>query len=157
MPGSRNAAWGALSRRVFVALLATVAAPWRARGLGVASSAAQGTDAGLDRFLALCSRLTGHPQLNPIVGRIYLDALLASPATRGLLADLLDGRGTGPAYAALERDIVESWYTGVYDANGDRRVATHGGALVWQVLGRPAPGSCAGMTGHWSQPPGANR
>jgi hypothetical protein len=146
-----------LTRRVFVTLLAAVALPWRAQGLGVAASATQGTDAGIDRFLALSSRLTGHTPLDPIAGRLYLDALVASPARRSLLIDLLDGRGTGPAHSALERDIVESWYTGVYEANGERRVATHGGALVWKAIGRSAPGVCAGMTGDWSRPPGVGR
>jgi hypothetical protein len=147
-----------LSRRVFVTLLAAVAAPWRARGLVLAASpAAQGTPAGIDGFLALSSRLTGHAPLDPNAGRLYLDALVASPARRQLLLDLLDGRGTGQAHSALERDIIESWYTGVYDADGQRRVATHGGALVWKAIGRPAPGACAGLTGDWVQPPGDRR
>jgi hypothetical protein len=144
-----------LSRRIFLALLAAAAAPWRARALHATAppAFAQGAAASVDGFLALCSRLTGHRQLDPAVGRIYLDALLASPARRGLLLDLLDGRGTSQAHADVERDIVEWWYTGLYDADGVRRVATHSGALVWQVLGRPAPGACAGTTGDWSRPP----
>ena len=166
-----------LSRRVFVTLLAAVAVPWRAQGLGVAaSSTTQGTEANIDRFLALSARLTGHTALDPIAGRLYLDALVASPARRSLLVDLLDGRGTGPAHSALERDIVESWYSArqgspdaarhhqgvalhrfVYEADGARRVATHGGALVWKAIARQAPGVCAGMTGDWSRPPVAGR
>jgi hypothetical protein len=147
-----------LSRRVFVTLLAAVAVTRRDRGLGVAASpATQGTEAGIDRFLALSARLTGHTALDPIAGRLYLDALMASPARRTLLLDLLGGRGTDPPHSVLERDIVESWYTGVYDANGERRVATHGGALVWKAIGTPAPGVCAGMTGDWARPPGAAR
>jgi hypothetical protein len=147
-----------LGRRVFVTLLAAVAAPWRAQGLVMAASpAAQGTPADIDAFLALSSRLTVHAPLDPGAGRLYLDALVTSPARHGLLLDLLDGRRRGPAHSALERDIVESWYTGVYEANGERRVATHGGALVWKAIGRSAPGVCAGMTGDWARPPGAGR
>jgi hypothetical protein len=145
-----------LSRRVFLTLFAAIAVR-RAQGLGVASATTQGPEGSLDRFLALSSRLTGHAPLDPIAGRLYLDALLASPARRILLVDLLDGRGTGSAHSVLERDIVESWYTGVYEANGERRVATHGGALVWKAIGRSAPGVCAGMTGDWARPPGADR
>ena len=147
-----------ISRRVFVAVLAAAAIPWRTLGLDVAaSSTTQGSDAGLDRFLLLSSRLTGHAPLDPVVGRLYLDALAASPARRSLLVDLLDGRGTSPPHSALERDIIESWYTGIYEANDERLVATHGGALVWKAIGRPAPGVCAGMTGDWSRPPVAGR
>lgn len=72
-----------LSRRVFVTLLAAVAVR-RAQSVGVAATT-QGTEAGLDRFLALSSRLTGHTPLDPIAGRLYLAALVASPARRGLL------------------------------------------------------------------------
>ena len=146
------------SRRVFVAVLAAAAVPWRTLGLDVAAaSTTQGTDAGLDRFLLLSSRLTGHTPLDPVAGRLYLDALAASPARRSVLVDLLDGRGTGPSHSALERNIIESWYTGVYEASDERLVATHGGALVWKAIARQAPGVCAGMTGDWSRPPVAGR
>ena len=42
---------------------------------------------------------------------------------------------------------------GTYTIDGVSRVATYAGALMWTVLGRPAPGICAGPTGFWSHPP----
>jgi hypothetical protein len=100
----------------------------------------------LPQFLALSTRLTGRAGLDPKVGRVYLTALLAVPRNREPLAQ----RAPDPE---LEREIILAWYTGVYSANGQIRLATHSGALIWKALGTPAPGTCAGEMGFWSRPP----
>lgn len=122
--------------------------------LGVRRQAAARAD--LDGFLALSARLTGRADLDPDLGRAYLAALQATPRTAPLLGQLVDGTPAAdrtPPHEALERAIIASWYTGVSDVGGQRQVITHAGAVMWQVLGRPAPGLCAGPTGAWAQPP----
>jgi hypothetical protein len=122
--------------------------------LGVRRQAAARAD--LDGFLALSARLTGRADLDPDLGRAYLAALQAAPPMAPLLRQLVAGTPAAertPPHEALERAIVASWYTGVCEVDGHRRVITHAGALMWQVLGRPAPGLCAGPTGAWGSAP----
>lgn len=122
--------------------------------LGARRQAAARAD--LDGFLALSARLTGRADLDPDLGRAYLAALQATPRTAPLLRQLVAGTPAAdrtPPHEALERAIIASWYTGVSDVGGQRQVVTHAGTLMWQVLGRPAPGLCAGPTGAWAQPP----
>ena len=109
----------------------------------------------LAAFLALSSRLTGRKDLDPAAGAAYLNALVATPQNRLLLDDLARGGPGLPtaAHVALEQEILAAWYTGAYFVGGERRIATHAGALMWTVLGRPAPGLCAGLMGSWSTPP----
>lgn len=145
---------GDIGRRQFLAIagIAPIA--------GAAPIAQRRRDArqvGLDEFLALSARLTGRSGLDRDTARVYLDALVATPEKRDALRRLVSGLPAGalpPALRAVEREIVTAWYTGVHEAGGQRRVATHSGALMWAVLGRPAPGTCAGPTGAWTQPPG---
>lgn len=144
-----------VDRRAFIVLLATVVCPLRswARALVSASPGAQLPTVSLDDFLALSARLTGHERLDPALAKTYLDAFTATPAAAARLHALLTGGERTPGHAALAREVVEVWYTGVYRMEGTPHVATHAGALVWQVLGRPAPGTCVTMTADWSQPP----
>ena len=111
----------------------------------------------LAEFLRLSSQLTGRNDLDEDVGRIYLDALSSVPANVALLGDLASGRARRtdltPAHAALERDIITAWYTGTYQVNGETRLATHTGALMWSALGMVAPGTCVGSSAPWSQAP----
>src|SRR5262245_8361020 len=123
-------------RRAFMAALGLVT-PWL-------RAAPPAQSISLDGFLALSSRLTGYADLDPKVGATLLDNLLAVPDTAARRA-----RGD----AALERDILVAWYTGVQAVRGDARLVTHTGALQWRALGMPAPGLCAGPFGAWAKPP----
>ena len=138
-----------LTRRAFLAIAALLAPMARLRAQPPAISA--------DDFLRLSQRLVARPKLDAQLAATYLDALLAVPANVPLLARLAQGPASGPeltpAYLALERTIVEWWYTGTYEIGGERRLATHTGALMWNALGLPAPGTCAGAFGAWSRPP----
>lgn len=128
----------ALGRRAFLALVA-LCSP-----LAGAARAFQPRAISLDEFVALSSRLTGHPDLNRQAADALLKALLATPERAARLAH---------PDAALEREIIAAWYTGAHDVRGERQIATHTGALKWRALGIPAPGACAGRFGAWSQPP----
>jgi Membrane bound FAD containing D-sorbitol dehydrogenase len=138
-----------LGRRAFLVVASLLSPLASLRGVAQRSE--------LAAFLALSSRLTGRKNLDPAAGSAYLNALVVPPQNRLLLDDLARG-GPGSrtaAHTALEQEILGAWYTGAYFVGGERRVATHAGALMWTVLGRPAPGLCAGPAGSWSTPPPA--
>jgi hypothetical protein len=145
---------GSIGRRPFFALLlAALAGRPRLWAPGAATVADAQPSIGLEEFMALSSRLIVQRTLDPALGLTYLHALVATPATATLLHELMhDGERTA-AHDALERDIIQSWYTGVHQVGGIPQVATYGGALVWQVMGRPATGVCAGAMGTWAKPP----
>lgn len=124
-----------LGRRAFLSLVAFVSP--LARMAGVAQSFS------LDDFLALSSRLTGHTNLDRAAAGTFLKALASSANAAKL---------TRPD-AALEREIITAWYTGAHDVAGERRLATHAGALKWRAMGILPPGMCAGRFGAWSRPP----
>ena len=108
----------------------------------------------VDEFLRLSQRLVGRPRLDPPVAATYLNALLADTANGPLLARIARENGPAwtPGHAALERTIIEWWYTGTYAVGGERRLATHTGALMWSALGASPPGTCApGGFGEWSR------
>ena len=125
-----------LGRRAFVAAIALVGPMFRA------TSHAQSFP--VDDFVALSSRLTGHTTLDRATAAIFLKNLLAEPDNAARL--------TRPD-AALERDIILAWYTGIQEVRGEPQIVTHTGALQWRTLGMPAPGACVGSFGTWSKPP----
>ncbi|MGH9347608.1 MAG: sugar dehydrogenase complex small subunit [Vicinamibacterales bacterium] len=150
-----------LGRRAFLLLVSLVSAVAPLRGVARAATAGatQASPSALDDFLALSVRLTGRAKLDRGIARTYLDALQSVPGNRQLIADLssggLESRRRTPAHVALEQDIIAAWYTGTYEVDGRRHLATHAGALMWSVLGRPAPGICASARASWSRPPRA--
>ena len=140
-----------LSRRAF--LVAALLAP--AVRLDALGGQARTPAIGLDEFVRLSQRLLGRTNLDARVAAIYFNALIADAANVPLLARLAQGPATDltPAHLALERAIIECWYTGTYTVAGERRLATHTGALMWGALGMPAPGTCTGSFGAWARPP----
>jgi hypothetical protein len=145
-----------LNRRGFLFLAALLAPAARLWGF-VQQSPASAISA--EAFLRLSERLVGKQNLDAKVAEIYRSALVAVPANVPLLARLATATPQDIARSqelrALERAIVESWYTGTYTVNGERRLATHTGALMWSALGMAAPGFCASAFGAWARPPQA--
>ena len=147
-----------LTRRAFLsaaAALAPVADAFARQTAGPAAGATAPVAISRDEFMRLSQRLVQRPPLDAQVGAVYLDALLAVPGNGPILARLARGpAGAGDAAGvALERTIIECWYTGIYTRGGDRRVATHTGALMWNAAGAATPGVCRARFGEWSQPP----
>ena len=140
------------TRRAFL-LVAVLLAP--AVRLGALGRQTRTPAISLDEFVRLSQRLLGRPNLDARVAATYFNALIADAANVPLLARLALGSGTDltPAHLALERTIIEWWYTGTYMIGGERRLATHTGALMWAALGMPAPGVCTGTFGAWARPP----
>ena len=114
------------------------------------NAAAAGPTIRLNEFMVLSERLTARTGLDPNLGRIYLTGLLTDPKNEPRLNALTHGLQSD---VELEREIILNWYTGVFKAAGESRLATHSGALLWNALGTPAPGTCSGKTGFWSKPP----
>ncbi len=137
---------GTVERRIILTLPARLLAwfLWRRRAEAAPASVS------VSAFLALSTRLTGRPGLDPKIASIYLNALAADPGRRGRLANLARGRSSD---IDLEREIITSWYTGIYKAGSENRLATHRGALLWKAMGVSAPGTCGGATGFWTRPP----
>lgn len=141
-----------LTRRAFLATALAAPAARAAAGQNRIDDAAA---VSRDEFMRLSGRLVGRPDLDVGPGALYLDALLSVPGNRPLLARLARGGADSldAAHSALERTIIEYWYTGIYTIRGERRVATHAGALMWAALGVRAPAACAGPFGAWARPP----
>ena len=141
-----------LTRR---ALLAS--AVWLAPMARLRAQARQPSAAGaisLDQFIELSQRLLERSKLDREVAQIYLDAVRSNPEDAVTLEYLVQSNGNPtPEMKVLASTIIEWWYTGVYTVGGQRRVATHTGALVWTAIGVPADGTCAGPFGGWSRPP----
>ena len=138
-----------------------------------ATTAVQPDGAPLAAFLALSALLTGIDNLNPVLGRVYLQSLQATPQTSASLAELFDAAGLQAAtppttLAAIEQrgifeqaetrtlanKITEYWYTGIYEtAEGEEVVATYVDALIWQALPFTKPTTICGAPGFWSEAP----
>lgn len=142
---------GVFDRRVFLAMALSVAPAARLLGFGRQPRPAS---ISLDEFLDLSGRLLERSKLDPQIAQIYLDALSSDPDATAHLATLYQTSGNPtPEQALLSRTIIEWWYTGTYTIGGERRLATHTGAFVWDAMGMPAPGTCVGPFGAWSRPP----
>ena len=132
-----------------------------------------GTDAELEQFLALSTLLTGVENLNPAIGRIYLDSLRQNSALAMPIGEFLTQiAGGGTAMPAtldelattglfdnettrtLADKITETWYTGLYDTpEGEQAVATFVDALAWKTLTFTKPMTVCGAYRFWTEPP----
>ncbi len=126
----------------------------------------------LAEFLWLSALLTGVPDLDPGLGRVYLRSLQTSEEFGGQVDDLIVRAGlrsesvpdtldeleaTGifdeSATGTLAQKIIELWYTGIYtNEDGEEVVATYVDALAWQTLRFTKPKSVCGYPGFWSEP-----
>ena len=145
-----------LNRRAFLVLAVLLAPIARLRAIAqrTRTPATVAAAISVDEFLRVSQRLVGRTRLDAQLAATYLNALLAVPANIPLLAQL--ARGTAPArdptpvHLALERTMIEWWYTGIYTLNGERHLATHTGALMWSAMSLPAPGTCTSEIGRAS-------
>lgn len=142
--------------------------------LAEATAAAEG-GLGLAGFMALSGILTGFDDLNPNLGRVYLDSLQVSTDFNISLEMLYEQAGftsdSPPqniedvvAQGIFDREetrsladtIVEYWYTGVYSQDGQDVVATTVDALAWQSLTFTKPPTvCGPYSGFWAELPNA--
>jgi hypothetical protein len=130
--------------------------------------ASQEGDFSLDRFLALSAALTGFANLNPVLGQVYLQSL-QNAGTEVSLAELYEQSGLEGTAGLQEVDqaifeqestraladkLIEYWYTGVYEQDGEQVVATTTEALAWQALDFTKPLTiCGPYSGFWAERP----
>lgn len=141
-------------------------------------TAAPAVDEELAAFLALSSLLTGVDDLDPQLGRIYMQSLAGPDAAGGMTttallqqAGFLGATGAGDAdppatleeleatgvlaqagAAELARSVTTMWYTGIYtDASGEETVATYVDALAWKTLQFTKPKTICGYPGFWAE------
>jgi hypothetical protein len=147
------------------------------RPLGSQAPTATGMPEGtitLDQFLALSSQLTGVENLDPGLGQIYLMALESGTQGSSSLADVYAAASSGSnqpqdvdalqaggffdqqGVGELADSIIEMWYTGVYQLDGEDHVATFVDALAWKVLHFTKPPTICGHYGFWAEEPVAN-
>lgn len=145
-----------LTRRALLGLIGSAVSlvhSARLRAFALRPSAEQPIS--LDQFVEVSQRLLGRAKLDREIAQIYLDAVLSNADDAITLAYLVESNANPtPEMKALASTIIEWWYTGIYTRGGQRRVATHTGALMWTAVGVPADGTCAGPFGAWSRPPG---
>lgn len=138
-------------------------------------------DEQLAAFLALSSLLTGVDDLDPHLGRVYMQSLSGpdtAAASNGMTttallqqAGFLGATGAGDAdppatleeleatgvlaqagAAELARSVTTMWYTGIYtDASGGETVATYVDALAWKTLQFTKPKTICGYPGFWAE------
>ena len=127
----------------------------------------------LEQFLMLSAVLTGVENLDPVVGRVYLQSLQAGGEFEVTLGELYEQAGfadgaapstiealqengifDSDATSALADKIIELWYTGVYTTpEGEQMVATYVDALAWKVLSFTKPNTICGSPGFWEARP----
>ena len=127
------------------------------------------------QFTQLSAVLTGVPanQLDATLAQTYLDSLQAQQHLVVSPAALYQQAGFGSASPPSSLDaitgsplfqqadvrlivdeIIQYWFTGIYDAPSGQQVATYTDALAWQVLSyAQAPTECHGRMGGWADAP----
>jgi len=130
----------------------------------------------LETFLALSRILTGIENLDPELGRQYLDRLTSTPFGP-VLRQILEGFSKLKNNATLVNQVRQKilsndtfrpavcqiillWYTSTMQDNPQTPAAVRYGTqeeyfsgLAWQVIGAHVPGLSGGYFGHWRYRP----
>lgn len=104
-----------------------------------------------DRFLRWSRMATGFAELPASTAWDFLELAIHSGVTPDSLSDLkVDSyRGT-----ALEKRLLEAWYTGVFKIDGSSEFRNDETALIWRVVGiDPPPSWCRGGPESWAAVP----
>jgi len=123
---------------------------------------------GLDEFLRLSAILTGVQDLNPVLGQVYLNSLQSAgvnleplyagaeiqSATPQTLPALTEGGFFNQEETGSTADrIITMWYTGIYEQDGESRVATFVDALMWKAIAYTKPLTICSSFGFWADEP----
>jgi len=145
LPTSSNA----VSRRWIVGRGAAAAAvtfgPFRNASAHAAADVVEG------RFLGWSRMATGSSELSQSLAQQYLDLALRSGTTVAELSELDPGEYRG---TALEKRLLEAWYTGVFKLDGPAEVRNDETTLMWRSAGLdPPPSWCRGDPNAWTTAP----
>jgi hypothetical protein len=103
------------------------------------------------RFLHWSRAATGFADLPAGAARVFMAFALRSGITAESLSDLAPGtyRGT-----AIEKRLLEAWYTGVFRTAGLPGVRSYETTLMWRAAGiDPPPSICGGGPQRWASAP----
>jgi hypothetical protein len=103
------------------------------------------------QFLGWSRIATGFADLSADTSREFMEISLRSGTTMAELSKLdpLEYRG-----AAVEKRLLEAWYSGVFKLDGADTVRNAETALIWQSAGiDPQPSWCSGNPIIWTTPP----
>lgn len=103
------------------------------------------------QFLAWSRTATGFADLSARTSREFLEISLRSGTTLAELSKLdpLEYRGT-----AVEKRLLEAWYSGIFKLDEAGTVRNAETALIWQAAGiDPQPSWCSGGPTIWTAPP----
>ena len=125
-----------LSRRALIVAV-TIA-------IGAVAARAQGSSrVTLDDFMDVSQRLLPGSALDREIAQLFLTAINADAATAVTLEYVVQSNGNPtPEQATLRATIVEWWRTGVYEINGEPRLAARSRA-VWSEYRTPQPSQMA--------------
>ena len=103
------------------------------------------------RFLRWSRTATGFADLPADAARTCMQLLLRSGITPASLSTLEPDayRGT-----AIEKRLLDAWYTGLFKLDGLSEVRSFDTTLMWRVAGvDPSPGLCRGGPESWASAP----
>ena len=104
-----------------------------------------------EKFLRWSRRATGFTDLQASDARAFMDRLLGSGFGREQLSDLQSDsyRGT-----ALEKSLLEAWYTGIFGLTGSSGTRSFETTLMWRAAGlNPPPSTCDSTPERWGSAP----
>ena len=128
----------------------------------------------LEEFLQFSSLLTGVDDLDPNLGRVYLQALASGEQQGPTLAEIYGAASSGSnpqqdvdalsgsgffdqeGYGSMADQIINMWYSGVATINGEEQVVTFVDALAWKVLHFTKPLTICAQFGFWAEEPQAD-
>jgi len=131
-----------------------------------ASAATSSSSLGADQFVELSQILTGHKDLSPEIGAVYLRRFVAETANQAALKELYDKLKNAPEsehgelpallekrglsrHGGLAHRLISGWYLGV-DTGSDPLFLTYTEALMYRPTHNliPIPTLCDGF-GSW--------
>jgi len=102
------------------------------------------------RFLQWTRTATGFADVSPDTARAYLELAFRSGISPADLSALELGVYGG---TPLEKRLLESWYTGVFDV-GAARMRSYDATLMWRAAGiDPPPSMCDSGPERWTAAP----
>jgi hypothetical protein len=103
----------------------------------------------MEAFLSLSKKTVRQDDLSKDIAAKMLKAF-ADIGREDDLSAMADGADD----AALSKEIVAAWYSGVSPDPDDPEVLTYTDALMWQAMDYTKPMAyCGGSMGYWADPP----
>jgi hypothetical protein len=154
-----------LDRRTLLKILASSAVAGHVLRAPMLASAAV-SEAGIQDFAALSSRLTGYA-LDDLDFTSRMFAAFDTSAKQSALAQLsrlladtpdagIDAAIQASGLEPLANELVAAWYSGIVKTSQGDKLVAYTSAMMWKAMSFAKPmGVCGGAFGHWAEPPAA--